>query len=447
VRADEKGVEVGVHIDQDAPTALVGDPLRLRQVLTNLVGNAIKFTEKGAVVIRVRRNPHSNGAGALLISVTDSGIGIPAEKLPTLFKPFSQADSSVTRKYGGTGLGLAIVDRLVRLMGGGVTVDSEPGRGSTFSFTAEFELREVPAAAAALHSSLELRGVKVLVVDDNETNRTIVREMLLPCGAIVIEAASGMQGIDQFRQAREAGQPVRLLISDHMMPEMDGFEMVSRIRAMSSDHELTIMMLSSTDLPPTLAKARKLGIEWYVVKPVKRAELYDAIARAMADRIPGQAAPPAPQVRAAGVPGAIVNRPLRILLADDSADNRLLIRAYLRKTPYHLDEAEDGEKAIELVFKGGYDLVLMDIQMPVMDGYTAVEKIREWEARTNHEHTPIIALTASALDDAVRHTRAVGFDMHVSKPVKRGTLLNAIAKTCASRIESVDNSSQEAPHL
>jgi len=447
VRADEKGVELGVRIDQDVPTALVGDPLRLRQVLTNLIGNAIKFTERGAVVIRVRRNPHADGAGALLISVTDSGIGISAEKVSTLFKPFSQADSSVTRKYGGTGLGLAIVDRLVRLMGGSVVVESEPGRGSTFSFTSEFAVREVPAPAADAHdSSLDLRGVKVLVVDDNEINRTIVREMLLPCGAIVVEAASGMEGIEQFRHARELGQPVRLLISDHMMPEMDGFEMISRIRAMSLDRDLTVMMLSSTDLPQTWAKVRKLGIGWYVVKPIKRAELYAAITGAM-HSVPAKAATANSKARSTGPPSSIVDRPLRILLADDSADNRMLIRAYLRKTPYQLDEVEDGEKAIEQVFKGSYDLVLMDIQMPMMDGYTAVEKIREWEARTNREHTPIIALTASALDDAVRHTRAVGFDMHVSKPVKRGTLLNAIAKTCPSRIESDGHGSLEASRL
>jgi PAS domain S-box-containing protein len=293
VRADENAVELAVHIDQDVPSALVGDPLRLRQVLTNLVGNAIKFTERGAIVIRVRHDPHANGAGGLLISVTDSGIGIPPDKLSGLFKPFSQADSSITRKYGGTGLGLAIVDRLVRLMGGEVRVESEPGHGSTFSFTAQFQVSATPAEA-------------------------------------------------------------------------------------------------HRDAPA-----------------------------------------PAP-ARAIGGPDAIVHRPLRILLADDSADNRLLIRAYLRKTPYHLDEVEDGQKAIEQVFNGGYDLVLMDIQMPVMDGYTAVEKIREWEARTNRVHTPIIALTASALDEAVRHTREVGFDMHVSKPVKRATLLDAIAKTCAN---------------
>ncbi len=187
VRADEKGVDLAVHIDPRRPTALVGDPLRLRQVLTNLVGNAIKFTEKGIVVIRVRHNPQASEAGALLISVSDSGIGIPAEKLPTLFDPFSQADTSITRKYGGTGLGLAIVDRLVRLMGGRVEVESEPGRGSTFSFTADFAVREVlEPANEARESALDLRGIRVLVVDDNLVNRTIVREMLIPCGRAAV---------------------------------------------------------------------------------------------------------------------------------------------------------------------------------------------------------------------------------------------------------------------
>jgi PAS domain S-box-containing protein len=446
VRADEKRVDLAVHIDDDVPTALVGDPLRLRQVLTNLLGNAIKFTEKGIVVIRVVRNPDRDEAGALLISVTDSGIGIPAEKLPKLFDPFSQADSSVTRKYGGTGLGLAIVDRLVRLMGGTIAVESEPGRGSTFSFTAEFEARKVSDSPAATPDSLlDLRGVHVLVVDDNEVNRTIVRETLVPCGAIVVEAASGFEGIERFRRARESGQPFRLLISDHLMPEMDGFEMVRRIRAMSPGADLTVMMLSSTDLPQTLAKVRALGIGWYVVKPVKRAELHSAISRAMAAGVPIQA-PVASHPRTRAGEGAVVERPLRILLADDSADNRLLIKAYLRKTPYHLDEAGNGAKAIELVFKGGYDLILMDIQMPVMDGYTAVRKIREWEAHTHHPRTPIIALTASALDDAIRMTRQSGFDLHVSKPVKRETLLNAIEKTCGT-IDTVDKGALEASRL
>ncbi len=442
VRADEKGVDLAVHIDQDVPTALVGDPLRLRQVLTNLVGNAIKFTDAGIVIIRVKRDRRGDRPGALLISVSDSGIGIPAEKLPALFDPFSQADSSVTRKYGGTGLGLAIVDRLVRLMGGGITVDSTPGRGSTFSFTSESEVREVSASTSATpNAALDLRGVRVLVVDDNQVNRTIVRETLNPCGAITVEAASGIEGIERFRRAREAGQPFRLLISDHMMPEMDGFEMVSRIRAMSPGRDLTIMMLSSTDLPQTLAKVRALGIGWYVVKPVKRAELYTAISSAMAEGV-GTRAPAASLARVGGAEDHVIERPLRILLADDSADNRLLIHAYLKKTPYRLDEAEDGAKAIELVFKGDYDLVLMDIQMPVMDGYTAVRKIRDWEAQTHRARTPIIALTASALDDAVRMTRQSGFDLHVSKPVKRETLLNAIAKTSSS-LDSEDMDSME----
>jgi PAS domain S-box-containing protein len=430
VRADERGVELGVRIDHDVPTALVGDPLRLRQVLTNLVGNAIKFTERGAVVIRVRRDLRTARAGSLLISVIDTGIGIPADKLPALFNPFSQADSSITRKYGGTGLGLAIVDRLVRLMGGSVGVESTLGQGSTFSFDVQFQVRDglmQAGSAEPRETTLDLDGIKVLIVDDNEVNRTIVREMLHPCGATVVEAASGPEGIEQFQRAAESAEPVRVLISDQMMPGMDGFEMVRQIRTMSSAQDLSIMMLSSTDLPQTLTKVRRLGIEWYVVKPVKRGELYEAIAGALAHHAPGQLTAPVSSVASASV--AIVPRPLRILLADDSADNRLLIQAYLRKTPYCLEDVDDGEKALERILTRDYDVVLMDIQMPVMDGYTAVEKVREWEARNQRRHLPIIALTASALEDAVRHTREVGFDLHVSKPVKRGTLLNAIAKS------------------
>ena len=428
VRADEKGIELGVRIDHDVPTALIGDPLRLRQVLTNLVGNAIKFTEHGAVVIRARRNPASAAAGGVLISVTDTGIGIPADKIPTLFHPFSQADSSVTRRYGGTGLGLAIVDRLVRLMGGSITVESVPGHGSTFSFDAEFAKRDTPAGESQppKDSPPDLHGVKALIVDDNEINRTILREMLVPLGATVVEAASGAEGLKLFHRSNETGEPVRLLISDHMMPVMDGFEMIRRIRGMERPQNLAIMMLSSTEVPLTLSKIRSLGIEWYVVKPVKRDEFYQAIAAAMAQTAPAQTT--AAQARPAAGAAEVLARPLRILLADDSPDNRMLIRAYLRKTPYLLEEAEDGARALDMIFHSAYDLVLMDIQMPVMDGYTAVAKVREWEQRTGRARLPIIALTASALDDAVKHTYEVGFDWHVSKPVKRATLLNAIAE-------------------
>jgi CheY-like chemotaxis protein len=201
---------------------------------------------------------------------------------------------------------------------------------------------------------------------------------------------------------------------------------------MGPGKDLTIMMLSSNDFPNSLAKVRKLCIGWYVVKPVKRAELYGAIASAMTDSVPSQT-PHTSRARVASATETIVQHPLRILLADDSPDNRMLIKAYLRKTPYLLDEVEDGEQAVEMIFNRDYDVVLMDIQMPVMDGYTAVEKIRQWEARTARERIPVVALTASALDEAVRHTREVGFDLHVSKPVKRGTLLEAIAKAWANR--------------
>jgi two-component system, sensor histidine kinase and response regulator len=446
VRADGKHVELAVIIDQDVPTALIGDPLRLRQVLTNLIGNAIKFTQQGSVVVRVKRAPEA--VTKLLFSVADTGIGIPADKIGTLFTPFSQADSSVTRKYGGTGLGLAIVDRLVQLMGGRVGLTSEPGRGSTFSFSCEFQLQPPGAEnIAAPVPLIDLHQVKVLVVDDNETNRIILREMVAPRGAIVIEAASGKEGIDKFESARQAGQPFRLLIADQLMPGMDGLEMVSRIRALSPAKQLTIMMLTSTDLPETLAKVRALGIGCYIVKPIKRSELYAAIARTMKEAVGGNPEAVASQVRPVRDPGTILERPLKILMADDSPDNRLLIRSYLRKTPYRLDEANDGKVATEMTFAGDYDLILMDIQMPEMDGYTAVRNIRAWENRTARARIPIIALTASALDEAVRHTKEVGFDLHVSKPVKRSTLLNAIVQAVSKPVTDRYRSPADAANI
>ena len=345
-----------------------------------------------------------------MISVTDSGIGIAAEKLPTLFDPFSQADTSVTRKYGGTGLGLAIVDRLVRLMGGHITVDSEPGRGSIFSFTTEFAVREVSASAAdAPGMSPDLRDVRVLVVDDNEVNRTIVREMLQPCGASVVEASSASRrnrALPPRKGIRRTVSPADLR---QMMPEMDGFEMVRRLRAMSAGRELTIMMLSSTDLPQTLAKARGLGIGWYVVKPLKRAELYHAIMGAMAQGAPLPAAPATSHARATrytrtrscSIRCGFCSRTIRRTIACSFAPT-CEKRRIISMKPW------TATRRLELIFKGNYDLVLMDIQMPVMDGYTAVRKIREWESRTNRTRIPIVALTASALDDAVRIDQAVG---------------------------------------
>ncbi len=430
VRAHEKGIELAVRFSSDLPPALIGDSLRLRQVLTNLIGNAIKFTERGEVVVDVAHNPDQANPGSLLFSVRDSGIGMPREMLPNIFSAFTQADSSTTRKYGGSGLGLTIVERLVALMGGRVWVESELGTGSTFHFTVELGL---PPAVVNQGEKLELgrlalSSVRVLVVDDNAASRSIVSEMLNAIGAIVTEASSSAEGLAAIAATRNHA-PFGLLLIDLQMPTMDGFEMIRQMRLGPNGNAPIVMLVTSNGLTTRLNAMRELGVNHYVVKPVKRRELYAAIADAMAEvAAPADAAvKPGNDVAVNGSATHLVDRPLSILLADDSPDNRLLIAAYLKKSGYLLDEVEDGQAAVDHFMTRAYDAVLMDIQMPVLDGYSAVRKIRQWEAANERGRTPIIALTASALEGDVRRASEVGCDMHVSKPVKKSTLLKAIA--------------------
>jgi PAS domain S-box-containing protein len=431
VRAHEKGIELAVRFSGDLPPTLVGDSLRLRQVLTNLIGNAIKFTERGEIVVDVAHNPDQSNPGNLLFSVRDSGIGMPRDTLSNIFSAFTQADSSTTRKYGGSGLGLAIVERLVVLMGGRVWAESELGAGSTFHFTVELE---VPPAVASesktqQHRGIDLCSVRVLVVDDNATNRSIVRQMLRTAGAVVTEAVSGAEGLAAFAAANRNGAPFGLLLVDLQMPVMDGFEMIRRMRRGANGNAPIVMLVTSSGLTSRLNAMRELGLNYYVVKPVKSRELYAAISDAMAEVVaPANAAvEPRHEVAANGSGTHLLDRPLDILLADDSPDNRLLIAAYLKKSGYVLDEVEDGQAALDRFMTRAYDVVLMDIQMPVLDGYSAVRKIREWETANERGRTPIIALSASALETDVRHAIQVGCDLHVSKPVKKSTLLKAIA--------------------
>jgi len=430
VRAHEKGIELAVRFCGDLPPALVGDSLRLRQVLTNLIGNAIKFTERGEVVIDVAHNPDQSSPGRLIFSVRDSGIGMPREMLPNIFSAFTQADSSTTRKYGGSGLGLTIVERLVALMGGKVWVESELGTGSTFYFTVELGLptadtKEIESRA---YRRLDLSSVRALAIDDNATNRSIVREMLGACGAIVTEAASAAEGLAAVASNRGRA-PFGLILVDLQMPAMDGFEMIRQMRLGPNGNAPIVMLVTSNGLTTRLNAMRELGVNHYVVKPIKRRELYAAISDAMAEvAAPADAAAERHhEAESNGSRTHLVDRPLRILLADDSPDNRLLITAYLKKSGYVLDEVEDGQAAVDHFMTRAYDAVLMDIQMPVLDGYSAVREIRLWEAANERGRTPIIALTASALEGDVRRAIEVGCDLHVSKPVKKSTLLKAIA--------------------
>jgi PAS domain S-box-containing protein len=427
IRAHEKRLELMVRFAPEIPEVVLGDPLRLSQILINLVGNAIKFTQHGQVLVSVERVSGAAVAGALKFTVTDTGIGIPADQRHLLFHAFSQADSSTSRKYGGSGLGLAIVSRLVALMHGTVDVASEPGIGSAFSFTAQFGL----AANRTIHPvprENALSGLRILLVDANDDSRSILSELLSARGAQVTQEMSAGGALAQLRDdgARESRFQVVLL--DGTMPARGAFEVAECLMGGGPGRPRLVMMLATNDLTIEVATLRTAGVDNYIVKPVRRAELFAAVARA---RAPAQVeargdkfGPPA--VAPPLAPSAFLNRPLRILMADDSQDNRALIRAYLKKTPYHLEEAEDGQEAIDKFVAGKFDLVLMDIQMPIVDGYEATSTIRIWEVANSRPRTPIVALTASALEEAVHRTKAAGCDAHVTKPVKKSTLLDAI---------------------
>ncbi len=435
-RAHEKRLELASHVAAGVPHNLIGDPLRLRQMIVNLLSNAVKFTDHGEIVLSVEMAHPDTGTGTASIrfSVTDTGIGIRHDKIDLIFGAFSQADSSTTRKYGGTGLGLTIVKRLVEMYRGQITVESEPGKGSTFSFTAEFKTRPAPVTLALDAASVELSGIRILVVDDTAANRMILREALTCQGVLVTCVECGQAALDEIDRAAAGGKPYRAVLLDYRMPAMDGIEVTERIRHRGlGPHDPSIMlMLTSDELSATMARAREVGVEIFMIKPIKRADLFGALSRALG--APG-ASPAAPSAAdRGGVDSMLGNdvfdevRPLKILLADDSRDNRLLVHAYFKKTPHIIDEAEDGAAAVEKFRTSIYDLVLMDIEMPIMDGYSATRAIRAMENETGRRRIPILALTASVLAGAVKQALDAGCDAHVVKPVKKAALLAAVHK-------------------
>ncbi|MGH7887292.1 MAG: response regulator [Candidatus Binatia bacterium] len=420
--ADEKNLELLCHIGTDVPAQANGDAARLRQILLNLVGNAIKFTHQGEVVVKVSSNPHISDPCWLLFSVADTGIGIPADKIGTIFDSFSQADSSTTRQYGGTGLGLTISKRLVELMGGWIRAESVEGKGSVVSFAISLGAAPETQARIATDASFNLKDVRVLIIDDNSTNRLILREVLSAQGALVSEAHGGAEGIRVFREASRMGQDYGVVITDCHMPEVDGFAVVEALRVAAGSCK-TILMVSSSQLSSDMSTASALGIGAYLIKPVKSAELIKAINVAMLKTLDETqnhiVTTPLPERRAENLP---------ILLVEDTPDNRLLIKAYLRKTPYKIEEAENGSVALQKFKTHAYGLVLMDIQMPVMDGHQATRAMREWETAQGRDPTPIIALTAHAIKQEMDKSIAAGCTAHLIKPIKKETLLQIVQK-------------------
>lgn len=426
IRAHEKGLELTSHILPDVPVHLVGDPLRLRQIIVNLIGNAIKFTEKGEIALRVEiasshhlKSKDDNRPVNLLFSVKDTGIGIPQGKKERVFEKFTQVDSSTTRKYGGTGLGLPISKRICELMGGTMWVESELGQGSTFCFTARFGIQT--GQKKVIHSDFDIRGLKVLVVDDNATNRLILKETLSAWGALVTEAESGAAALSAIKQAEASGNLFKLVLLDCRMPGMDGFQVAEHIKNDKHLAGMMIMMLTSDNRENHVAMVKKLDISKYLVKPIKRAELREAINIILGETKAST------EIAPSVVPAVSADlRSLSILLVDDSSDNRLLIQSYLKKTPYKIEIAENGEMAVEKFKAGRYDIVLMDVQMPIMDGYTATRTIREWEAESKAKATPIIALTAYALKEEERKSFDAGCTAHLTKPIKKPKLMETI---------------------
>ncbi len=434
LRAHKKGLELACHIDPEVPDALVGDQGRLRQILVNLVGNAIKFTASGEVVVDVCRESAAESEVAVRFAVRDTGIGIAAEKRHHIFDAFAQADGSTTRLYGGTGLGLAISSQVARMMGGRIEVESEMGRGSTFRFTARFAL--ATEMQPDDRGSVELEGLRVLVVDDNATNRRIVREMLGAWRMSAHAADSGRTALMLLENAAREGERFPLVLLDAHMPDMDGFAVAERIRSDPSIAGATVMMLTSAGHPDDLAQCRDLGVGAYVTKPLRHSELLDAVMTALGRVAVGAGeAPASPALPDQG-------RRLRVLLAEDNPVNQKLAVGILAKRGHSVRVAQNGREAVEAVEEQPFDLVLMDVHMPEMGGFEATGLIRQRE-RANGHRLPIVAVTARAMTGDRERCLEAGMDDYLTKPMKVKDLLDIIdrlvVKSTAAEAGPADN--------
>ncbi|MHC4470767.1 MAG: response regulator [Planctomycetota bacterium] len=418
LRAHAKDLELALRIDPEVPERLVGDVGRLRQIVLNLVGNGIKFTELGEVVLAVDVNSRSNDEVVLHLAVTDTGIGIPDEKRSDVFDVFEQVDPSTTRRHGGSGLGLAICARLAELMDGRIWMESEVGRGSTFHCTARFGLASGEADARVVPEIV--RDMPVLVVDDNATNRLILEEVLRSWTMRPALAEGARDALDSLRRAHRAGQPYELVLPDVHMPEMDGFGLAQRIQEDAELGSTVIMMLTSGGRPDDVARCEELGVAAYLKKPVKQAELFDAILAALGiEALEVEARATAAAESPERLP------PLKILLAEDSVINQKLASALLEREGHTVAVAEDGLKALAALESAEFDLVLMDVQMPRMDGLEATRAIREREHETGGR-LPIIAITAHALKGDRERCLKAGMDGYVSKPIHARKLFETI---------------------
>jgi CheY-like chemotaxis protein/HPt (histidine-containing phosphotransfer) domain-containing protein len=423
-RAEAKGLEMACLIMHDVPATVRGDPGRLRQVLVNLAGNAIKFTLRGEVVIRVANEAESETHVTLRFSVSDTGVGIPRARQGAIFERFVQVDSSTTRKFGGTGLGLTISKQLVEMMGGTIGIESEVGVGSTFWFTGVFE-KQPEFVEASTSTVVDIHDMHVLVVDDNGTNRMILTKMLENFGCRINSISSGKEAVKALRSSQERGDPYRLVLLDLQMPEMDGEQTLTAIKADPNVREVTVIILTSMGHRGDAARLEALGCAGYLLKPIKQAQLYDAILAVF-----GQRLQITDEIRSQLITRHTLSeqkrQSTRILLAEDNPINQKLAITLLQKAGYPVDVVENGVQAVEGLKAKHYHLVLMDVQMPEMDGFEATQRIREYEA--GKSHIPIIAMTAHAMKGDRERCLAAGMDDYLSKPIEPQELFDKISQ-------------------
>jgi two-component system sensor histidine kinase/response regulator len=426
LRAHQKHLELAYDVNPDVPSHLTGDPGRLRQILTNLVGNAIKFTDQGQVLVEIESSSQAGGRTELHFKVCDSGVGIPNDKRKVIFQAFAQADTSVTRKYGGTGLGLAITSRLVEMMGGKVWVESELGKGSTFHFTAQFGVAQ-PKAVESPAQLTELKDVAILVVDDNDTNRRILHGMALQWKMRPIDAASGPEALAAIKAAQARGEPFRVILTDGRMAGMDGFEFAAAVQHDSALAGPDILMLTSAGQPGEGARCRDLGIAAYLLKPVLKDDLLAALLAILGKHADAAAASLVTRHSLREAP-----RRLQVLVAEDNPVNEAVIVRVLEKMGHAPTMAHNGREAVSLATNGKFDLVFMDVQMPEMDGLAATVAIRESEKR-NGTHLPIFAMTAHAMKGDREQCLAAGMDGYMTKPVSFSEIQQTLEAVAAER--------------
>ncbi|MEW6382229.1 MAG: PAS domain S-box protein [bacterium] len=432
LKAFNKGLELTSYIDPDIPAALVGDPGRLRQIIVNLIGNAIKFTDAGEISIKCESESEENGYIVLHFTISDTGIGIPEDKLEIIFESFRQVDGSSTRKYRGTGLGLTISKKLSEMMGGKIWVESALGKGSTFHFTAQFRLQTQKKPPAWISRPVEIQGLRVLIADDNSTNRKILRDTISYWGLLPQEAKDGKSALIELEKAAQEGHPYHLLLLDLQMPQMDGYEVSRCIKNNRRISDVKIILLTSFGQRGDGARSRKMGISGYLSKPIKQSDLLSTIMSVLAH---GESDSTSDNAR-------LITRhtikedcsiqkedcsiqPLKILLAEDNVINQKFALKLLNNLGHSVVLAENGQKVLDLVETHPIDLVLLDIQMPIMDGFEATRIIREKE-KSSGIHLPIIAMTAYALRGDCEKCLEAGMDGYISKPVKIPELVKAI---------------------